>query len=139
MNVVSRCVALALLSLWAGAAVAAQGVGRDGWRLPANAATETSPLTVNASVLAAGRRIYTSKCQRCHGPKGKGDGEDAEVMDQQDMDLTRAARAKDNPDGVVFYKVWNGRTSPKMPTFSEELSREQTWAVVAFVQALREK
>ena len=26
------------------------------------------------------------------------------------------ARATNNPDGVVFYKIWNGRSSPKMPT-----------------------
>ena len=55
------------------------------------------------------------------------------------MDLTAAARAARNPDGVVFYKVWNGRPSPKMPAFSDDLSKEQVWAVVAYVQTLRAK
>jgi mono/diheme cytochrome c family protein len=55
------------------------------------------------------------------------------------MNLTNPARAAANPEGVIFYKVWNGRTSPKMPAFSEELSKEQAWSVVAYVQTLRAK
>jgi mono/diheme cytochrome c family protein len=53
------------------------------------------------------------------------------------MDLTRADRAAKNPDGVVFYKAWNGRKKPKMPAFKDELSKEQIWAVVAYVQTFR--
>jgi mono/diheme cytochrome c family protein len=90
-------------------------------------------------VVAAGKKLFGSKCQRCHGPDGKGNGQDADPMLQQDMNLTVAARAARNPDGVVFYKVWNGRTSPKMPAFSEELTKEQVWAIVAYVQTLRAK
>jgi mono/diheme cytochrome c family protein len=55
------------------------------------------------------------------------------------MDLTSAARASANPDGVIFHKVWNGRSSPRMPRFGDELSREQVWAVVAYVQSLRKR
>jgi mono/diheme cytochrome c family protein len=101
--------------------------------------TEKSPLTVNDAVLAAGRKVFVSKCERCHGIKGMGDGPDSEPAHRKDMNLTNAARASENPDGVVFYKVWNGRTSPKMPAFSDELSKEQAWAVVAYVQTLRKK
>ena len=54
-----------------------------------------------------------------------------------DMDLTVAKRAARNPDGVVFYKVMNGRRKPKMPAFKEELTTDQVWAVVAYVQSLR--
>ena len=39
----------------------------------------------------------------------------------------------------MFYKIWNGRLNPKMPTFSEELTKEQAWAIVAYVQSLRGK
>ena len=35
------------------------------------------------------------------------------------MDLTVARRAARNPDGVVFYKIWNGRQKPKMPAAEE--------------------
>jgi mono/diheme cytochrome c family protein len=118
----------------------AQGQGRGGgWTIPQTAATEKSPLTVSDAVIANGKKVFTSKCERCHGTLGKGDGPDADPQHKTDMDLTNATRARNNPDGVVFYKVRNGRSSPKMPAFSEELSREQVWSVVAYVQTLRGK
>lgn len=111
----------------------------SGWRLPPAAAEDKNPLTVNDAVLAAGKKVFRSKCERCHGIEGKGDGPDAESAHKKDMDLTNPSRVSVNPDGVVFYKVWNGRQSPKMPAFSEELSKEQVWAVVSYVQSLRAK
>jgi mono/diheme cytochrome c family protein len=119
---------------------AAQGRGRGGgWTLPEGAADEKSPLKVDDAVVAAGKKLFASKCQRCHGPEGKGDGPDGDKEHLADMNLTVAARAARNPDGTVFYKVWNGRTTPKMPAFSEELTKEQAWAIVAYVQTLRAK
>jgi mono/diheme cytochrome c family protein len=111
----------------------------DGWTIPKGAAAEKSPLTVNDALVANGKKLFAAKCQRCHGPLGKGDGPDADPKHRHHMDLTSADGAKDNPDGVVFYRIWNGRTGPKMPTFSEELSKEQVWTVVAYVQTLRSK
>jgi mono/diheme cytochrome c family protein len=110
-----------------------------GWTIPATANEEKSPLTVNPAVLANGKKLFTDKCQRCHGAEGKGDGPEGEAEHKQDMNLTVASRAARNSDGVVFYKIWNGRTTPKMPKFSEELSKEQVWAIVAYVQTLRAK
>ena len=129
--------AVVIVSLWCSALVAVAVVQRGGWTLPPTAATEKNPLTVNDAVIASGKKVFQSKCQRCHGPKGLGDGEDADPKYKDDMNLTDPARAKVNSDGVVFYKVWNGRTSPKMPAFSQELSKEQVWAVVSYVQTLR--
>jgi mono/diheme cytochrome c family protein len=118
---------------------AGRAQGGGGWTIPPTAADEKSPLTVNPAVLAGGKKLFADKCQKCHGPEGKGDGPDGEPEHQQDMNLTIASRAARNPDGVVFYKIWNGRTSPKMPEFSKELTKEQVWAIVAYVQTLRAK
>jgi mono/diheme cytochrome c family protein len=108
-----------------------------GWTIPPNAAEEKSPITVTPQTLVAGRALFQKNCQRCHGPKGIGDGPDADPDNMADMDLTNPKRAARNPDGVVFYKVWNGRKKPKMPTFSEKLTKEQVWTIVAYVQTLR--
>ena len=72
-------------------------------------------------------------------PAGLGDGPDADPEHREDMDLTNPKRADRNADGVVFYKVWNGRRRPKMPAFKEELTEQQVWSVVAYVQTLRKK
>ena len=109
----------------------------SGWQLPPDAETLKNPLTVDDKLLSTGKAVFKDKCQRCHGPAGKGDGEDADPDAQGDMDLTLAKRADRNSDGVVFYKVMNGRRKPKMPVFKEELNTDQVWAVVAYVQTLR--
>ena len=108
-----------------------------GWTIPPNAAEEKSPIAVTPQTLVAGRALFKQNCQRCHGEKGIGDGPDADPDHMADMDLTNPKRASRNPDGVVFYKVWNGRTKPKMPVFSEKLTKEQVWTIVAYVQTLR--
>jgi mono/diheme cytochrome c family protein len=108
-----------------------------GWTLPPEAETTKNPLLVDAKLLATGKAIFKEKCQKCHGPSGRGDGPDADPDAQEDMDLTRASRAAKNPDGVIFFKAWNGRRKPKMPAVKDDLTKEQLWAVVAYVQTLR--
>jgi mono/diheme cytochrome c family protein len=129
--VVSSLVAIG----YAGAALQQSG----GWTLPPNAAETKNPLPVDDKLLAAGRKVFEEKCQKCHGPKGLGDGPDADPDFAEEMNLTNPKRAERNPDGVVFHKVMNGRRKPKMPTFKEELSTNQIWTVVAYVQTLRKK
>jgi mono/diheme cytochrome c family protein len=107
-----------------------------GWILPPDADDKKSPLTIDPKVLAVGKAVFKDKCSRCHGPGGLGDGPDGDP-DAPEMNLTNPKRAEQNSDGIVFYKVWNGRRKPKMPAFKEELSEEQAWSVVAFVQTLR--
>ena len=109
------------------------------WTLGQDADTKKNPLPADAVTLAAGKGVYKDKCQKCHGPGGLGDGPDADPDARMDMDLTNPKRAARNPDGVVYYKVLNGRKKPKMPAFKEELSEQQIWQVVAYVQSLRKK
>jgi mono/diheme cytochrome c family protein len=111
----------------------------SGWTLPADADTKKSPLTADATVLSTGKTVFKNKCTKCHGSAGLGDGPDADPEHREDMDLTNPKRADRNSDGVVFYKVWNGRRKPKMPAFKEELTEQQVWSVVAYVQTLRKK
>jgi mono/diheme cytochrome c family protein len=111
----------------------------NGWQLPSDAEDTKNPLTVDAKLLDAGKGVFKNKCERCHGPGGLGDGKDAEPEHQEDMDLTNPRRAARNSDGIVFYKVMNGRKQPKMPAFKEELTKDQVWSVVAYVQTLRRK
>jgi mono/diheme cytochrome c family protein len=93
-------------------------------------------MAADPAVLSRGRAIYVSRCRRCHGPVGQGDGPDADP-DHPPGNLTDSSRAARNPDGVLFYKVWHGRQSPKMPAFKTELTREDVWAVVHYVKTLR--
>lgn len=110
---------------------------KSGWQIPPEAETTKNPLTVDAKVIAGGKAVFKEKCQKCHGPSGKGDGPDADPDAQEDMDLTNAKRAARNTDGVVYFKVMNGRKKPKMPAQKDDLTTDQVWAVVSYVQSLR--
>jgi mono/diheme cytochrome c family protein len=122
------------------AAASPQGGGAEsGWTVPPGAAAEKNPLTVNEAVLSTGKKLFGDKCARCHGLRGKGDGPDGDESHQADMDLTVPAGAARNPDGVLFYKIWNGRLPSKMDPMSKELTKEQVWSLVAYVQTLRGK
>jgi mono/diheme cytochrome c family protein len=107
------------------------------WTLGEDAETKKNPIAADEQTLAAGRALYKDKCARCHGPGGLGDGPDGDPELQ--MDLTDPKRAARNPDGVVFYKILNGRGRPKMPAFKDELSEQQVWTIVTYVQTLRKK
>jgi len=110
-----------------------------GWTIPQDADKEKNPFAGDEKAVAAGKQLFTKTCQRCHGPQGKGDGPDADPDNQEDMDLTVARRAARNPDGVVFYKIWNGRAKPKMPAQKDDLSKDHVWQIVTYVQTLRAK
>jgi mono/diheme cytochrome c family protein len=114
------------------------------WTIPATASEEANPLSSTPDVRQKGRAVYSLHCQRCHGPEGRGDGPDGDP-DEPMADLTDGFRVSINPDGVVFYKIWNGRArvwggvqgKPRMPAFNSVLLKDEAWAVVAYVQTLR--
>jgi len=104
------------------------------WVIPKEAATLANPLTVNADLLARGARIFQSRCRKCHGPEGKGNGSDSDPKHPAaDLTLPEVGMY---PDGVLFYRVWNGRRP--MPAFKTELEKNDVWTVVAFVRSLSE-
>ena len=110
--------------------------GSDGWRIPQGAAVEGNPEPIGPAALAKGRSLYKAKCQRCHGADGSGRGPEADP-DHPPADLTDARRASRNPDGVMFYKIWNGRARPKMPGMKADIGRADVWMIVHFVKTLR--
>ena len=132
----------AVTTVWLSLVVSSVGgaaqapAGSDGWNIPAGAATESNPEPFNASALAKGQSLYKAKCQRCHGANGAGHGPDADP-DHPAGNLTDPHIAARNPDGVLFYKIWNGRSKPKMPGMKADLSRTEVWMVVQYVKTLR--
>jgi mono/diheme cytochrome c family protein len=104
------------------------------WQIPEGATDEHNPLAPAADVLKKGASLYSSQCAKCHGPKGLGDGPDANQKDaaRRPANLT----ASRTLEGVMFYKIWNGRKDPEMPAFKSQMTKDEVWAVVAFVKSL---
>jgi mono/diheme cytochrome c family protein len=108
----------------------------QGWHIPEGAAMEPNPEPLNEAVLTRGQSLYKAKCQRCHGADGTGHGPEADP-NHLPGDLTDGRRASRNPDGVMFYKIWNGREKPKMPAMKMDISRADAWKVIHYVKTLR--
>lgn len=143
VHLATACAAATLfvLTLSARAPIAAAGqatpaANPNSWQIPPDAANEKNPVEVNPAVLKKGAQLYSSKCERCHGAKGKGDGPDIDA-DAPPEDLTNPARASRNPDGVMFYKIWNGRKEPKMPAFKADMSKNDVWTVIHYIKEFR--
>jgi mono/diheme cytochrome c family protein len=106
-----------------------------GWTIPPEAKTEKSPLKADAGVLKKGKSIFDARCAKCHGATGVGNGPDSSP-DSPAADLTDPFRADLNPDGVMYYRVLNGKP-PVMPAFKSQLSQDEIWTVVEYAKSLR--
>ena len=106
-----------------------------GWTIPEGGKDEKSPLKSSPDVVKKGKALFTTNCQKCHGPLGKGDGPDSK-KDEPAADLTDEFRFELNPEGVLYYKIMNGHP-PAMPAFKSKLSKDETWTLVEYVKSLR--
>jgi len=125
---VMACFLLCVLSVL----VSAQG---KLWTIPEGAANEKNPLASAPALLKKGESLYKSHCVSCHGPKGLGDGPDVDKSDRANRPANLVQSR--NPEGVVFYKIWNGRQDPKMPAFKSQMTKDEVWTVVAYAVSLR--
>jgi mono/diheme cytochrome c family protein len=120
---------VAVLCVGLAGAVSAQ---YQGWTIPDTAKTEKSPVKDPADAAKKGRALYTTNCAKCHGPEGKGDGSDSDHA----ADLTDEFRIELNPEGVLYYKIWNGHASD-MPAFKSKLTKDDVWNLVEYLKVLR--
>ena len=103
-----------------------------GWQVPENAELEKSPLTPTPALLKQGKALFSSNCQKCHGAGGRGDGPYGDP-DHRPANLT----ASTTPEGIMFYKAWNGRKAPMMPSFKSTMTKEEVWTVIEYAKSLR--
>jgi mono/diheme cytochrome c family protein len=138
VNVVFSRTVVAIAVLFLGT-ITGSAAQYQGWLIPPGGRDEKSPLSSDAATVARGKGVFAANCARCHGPDGKGNGADSDHA----ADLTDDLRIDLNPEGVLFYKIWNGhaiqlRTQvDDMPAFENKLSRDQVWAVVEYLKVLR--
>ena len=101
------------------------------WTIPDGGANEKNPLPLSPALLEHGESLYKSNCAGCHGKQGHGDGPNVDLKDRKHKPANLALSR--NPEGVVFYKIWNGRKDPDMPEFKSRMTKNDAWAVTAYV------
>jgi mono/diheme cytochrome c family protein len=107
--------------------VVATGLAQDGRPVA------ESPVAVTAASLARGRARFDVLCSVCHGVLGDGESQVALNMSLRKPPSLHAYR--DVGDGYLYRVVTNG--FGLMPSYANELSVEDRWAVVAYVRALQ--
>lgn len=113
---------------WMRAAVGAAVLG-------SGAAPAAAPAKTDVS---AGKAIYDKQCANCHGPAGKGDGEDAAYYTTKPTDLTDKAVLSKRSDDFLAAVISGGGPakglSKDMPP--TKLSPTELKSVVAYVRSL---
>jgi PQQ-dependent dehydrogenase (methanol/ethanol family) len=84
-----------------------------------------NPLEGNPAAIDAGRQLYTSVCQACHGPEARGERGPA---------LTGSLR-HGNSDTEMFRNVRGGIQGTQMPPFAQ-FTADQIWQVIAYIRGL---
>jgi mono/diheme cytochrome c family protein len=99
------------------------------------AAFARNPVPRTAESIARGRLLFQQQCAICHGERGAGDGPVAASLSSKPEDLSKIARPPIFPDGIVVYRIANGKNL--MPAFKTTLSEQQLWDLLNFIRSLR--
>jgi len=96
-----------------------------------------NPVASTPESEAAGKRVYSRLCVRCHGPLGKGDGGGAGAGGQP-SDLTDSAWDFGSSDGEIFSVIRDG-TSADMEGYAEQISDADIWNLVIYIRRIGPK
>ena len=106
---------------------------------------EERPFERSLASIAAGRQIFIDQdCVKCHGENGKGDGSQAdELLDDWDEPIRPAnltlRNFKNGKRDQDIYRVFTSAINgTPMPAF-DEISDEERWQLVDYVQSLERK
>lgn len=92
-----------------------------------------NPIPPTPASIARGAAIYGESCAICHGESGRGDGPAGIALNPRPADF-RAHLAAGHTDGQLFDWITNGFRGTAMPPFKDQLSEEDRWNVLNYVQ-----
>ncbi len=96
-----------------------------------------SPIDDSRKTISVGARLYTMHCSGCHGRKGRGNGEAGATLRPSPALKTYISRRPWAADEYLLWSVAEGGVAfgSSMPAFSEQLSRQQIWQIIAYMRA----
>jgi mono/diheme cytochrome c family protein len=108
------------------------------WGIPAPYNSMTNPLPDAKATVERGATVYAENCQSCHGKEGYGDGEAGRDLSPPPGNLawlSNMPMARWDP--FVYWTVAEGGAplGSAMPAFKDSLSKEEIWAVTAYIEA----
>ena len=92
-----------------------------------------NPVPATDASLARGQEIYGQLCAICHGVQGRGDGPLARTMVPRPADF-RVHMAEGHTESQLFDWTTNGVPDTAMQGFADQLSVEDRWNVINYLQ-----
>jgi mono/diheme cytochrome c family protein len=108
------------------------------WGIPAPYQQMRNPLPASEATIHKGAAVYQTHCLSCHGPTGLGDGEAGRNLSPPPGNLQWLSQMPMSRwDSFMYWTIAEGGVSfgTAMPAFKDKLSRDEIWAVTAYVQA----
>lgn len=96
---------------------------------------EVNALPVTGQLLTRGHRQFNIYCAPCHGQTGEGNGITKKIGAMAIVANLHDKRIVELTDGEIFNIASNGKGV--MQGYAPQLSREDRWAVVAYLRALQ--
>jgi len=112
----------------------------DGWRamlLASLGADASLDLPERPVDLALGKRLYAQHCAACHGATAMGDGPAGAGMHPPPPALGSAEAMADVSPSIMYRIVSVGIAGTPMVGWSDQLSVEDRWSIVAWLNGLR--
>jgi mono/diheme cytochrome c family protein len=109
--------------------------GSAGTGMIGGQAVTSIPVHVTPQLLAVGQRKFSVYCAVCHGAAAFGGSLVAEDMGQPRAPSLRTAAALALAPGTIF--SISSRGLGRMPAYAPQLSAEERWAVVAYLEQLQ--
>lgn len=85
------------------------------------------------------RRVYKSKCSKCHGMEGDGKGSAVEEIEIKPTAFNVPGYLEGKSDGQLFWMTLVGSEGTEMEGFGPDsdagLSEEKLWELVSYIRA----
>jgi mono/diheme cytochrome c family protein len=92
-----------------------------------------NPVKATPSSIEAGKKLFSDKCEECHGEKADGTSELATTLNPKPANLTDSRGVGKLTDKEVFDWITRGKNT--MPQFPD-LPEEARWNVVNFIRSV---
>ena len=96
-----------------------------------------NPLPETEAILADGQILFDRFCDHCHGAQGAGGESGLVGAVYQGVPSYTSAAIKDKSEGHIFHVITHGKG--RMGSHGSQLSMEERWKVVRYVQVLQKQ
>ena len=95
-----------------------------------------TPLEVSDGHKADGKLLYEKMCMHCHGKEGQGDGQLIGTGKFPPPPAYNGGALKNLPEGKMFHTITYGKGL--MGSHASQLTKEERWKVIQYVQELQQ-